>query len=164
MRVTEDQQLYRGVLDQLLLGPRPLPRRCRVDRRSVNAVLAQPRGKPMNQGEAKLGMEGAIYCRGGSARDQPLEQSGKAARVPEPVTVDCQGPPATGGEFQPVRRIAEAHLTVPEIEPPPVVIATHHEHRQAAAESGERGGYAKSMTRHHAAVGKPELEQVAVHQ
>src|SRR5882724_1946947 len=68
MGVTEDQQLYRGVLDQLLLGPRSLPRRCCIDRRSVNAVLAQPRRKPVNQGEAKLGMEGAIYCGGGSAR------------------------------------------------------------------------------------------------
>ena len=73
--------------------------------------------------------------------------------------------PSSGrGELEPAGGVADPDLAVPESEPPAVVIPAYHEHRQAASESGQRGGDPERMTRQDAAVGEPELEEIAVDQ
>ena len=72
--------------------------------------------------------------------------------------------PPGGFELEAVRGVADAQLAIPELEAPAIVIAADHQNRNSTAEAGECGRGPKRVARHDAAVGEPELEEVAVQQ
>lgn len=78
--------------------------------------------------------------------------------------MDGEPMPAAGFELEPMWRIADSGLAIPELEPPPIVIAPDHQDRHLSREGGERGRGPKSMSRHYRSIREPELEQVSVHE
>jgi hypothetical protein len=78
--------------------------------------------------------------------------------------MDGEPAPTAGFELEAMRGVADSSLSIPELEPPPIVIAADHQDRHLSREGGKGGGGPKSMSRHYRSIRKPELEQVAVHQ
>ena len=65
-------------------------------------------------------------------------------------------------KVDPVRLEPGPDLALPEVAAPPVVVSADHDDRYPPPESGQRGGHVKAASGNHPAVGKPEVEQIAV--
>ena len=164
MGVTHYEQVHRGLRRQLSLGPGALPRRRQFYPGSVKTVLSQHCGKPMDQWEAQLRMQRPVNHRCCSTGHHPLQHSSQRARTAEPVAMDRKPTAPAGLELEPMRSVADAGFTVPELESPSIVIAANHQDRHLSRKSGERRGRPEGVPGDDGTIGEPEFEQVAVYE
>ena len=102
--------------------------------------------------------------RGGDREShQPVEDSCSRRRR-HSVAVKRDDPPVTHRELELVGGKAHAQLLGPEGAAPTVVVPADQRDRYTCRESPQRRGDPKSFARNDAAVGEPELEQIAIDQ
>ena len=65
-------------------------------------------------------------------------------------------------ELHPDRREPHVEVPLPEVLPPPIVVASHHGHRHPLPHPPDLGGDMKPDAGDQPAVGEPEIEDVAV--
>ena len=160
--VAHDHQPQLGLRREQTRRPRPLAYRRITKLRLVRGVIAEMRTQGIHQAEAEVRGDRAVEGGGDRMVDQPMEKGGAEAGFGETIAVDGRDGAPAHLESEPVGGEAQSSLALPEVAPPPVVIAPDHGDRKTRSQTRQRRGDAEPAPGNHPRVGEPEVEQVAV--
>jgi len=162
--VSHDEEANGAVLLEVLCRPVALPVGSPGQLGLIHGVIAEHGAQQIDQADSQVRVQELVYRRRQGVLNRSMDQPSLPAGLGNSIAVDCGDCSIPDMKLRHVGTEGESQILFPEIAPPPIMIASHHDDRDLPPKPRQCRNHSKAAPGNHPGIREPEVKQVTVHQ